>query len=393
MTDAAQRSFGFTVTDEDLTLRDVVRELAGREIAPRAAALDAEARFPFEHLSRLAELGVMGLNLPEELGGPGASAIGLTMGVEEIAAACGATASVVTAHYLATDMIHLAGSEEQKRRYLVPAARGELLGAFALTEPSAGSDPSGMHTTAQSTDAGYRLEGSKHFITNGGEADFLVVMAKTGFANGRTQVSAFVVDRSTPGLSVVRHEPTMGIRGSRVYELAFACDLPAACLLGQPGGGFRTAMRVLDSGRVEIAAMGLGIARAALDAAVAWATQRETFGHAIADFQGVQWMLADMETRLEAARLLTYQAAWLRGQGAPFTREASMAKLFASETANYVADLALQIHGGYGYTQELPLERYVRDARILRIFEGTSEVQRNIIARQLLRDARRPGTG
>ncbi len=375
----------FTFTKEELAARDLMREFAARELEPRAKHYDLTGEFPWEHLPKLAELNVMGLNIPEAYGGAGVSPLALALVVEEMTAGCAATASMVTAHYLATDALYLGGSEALRRRYLVPAAEGKRLAAFALSEPQAGSDPSSMQTRAWPEADAYRLKGVKHFITNGGEADFLVVFVRTDPEASHRGISAFVVEKGTPGFVVTRHEETMGIRASRVYELEFDCVVPAANMVGDPGTGFKTAMAVLDRGHIEVAAMSVGLARAALDAALAWAKQRVAFGQPIANYQGIQWMLADMATELEAARLLTYHAAWLRGQGARFTREASMAKLFASEMVGRVTDLALQIHGGYGYTRDMPLERYVRDARILRIFEGASEIQRNIIARLLLR--------
>ncbi len=374
----------FSFTDEELALRDTVARFAADQLAPRARALDESAAFPGDHLPGLAALGVMGMNLPEAYGGAAVSTLGMVLAVEEISAACAATASTVTAHFLATDAILLAGDEAQKRRYLPPAAAGRTLGAFALTEPEAGSNPADITTRAVGEGDGYRLRGVKHYITNGGVADFVVVFAKTDPEAGRRGVSAFVVERGTPGLVAAPPEPTMGIRASHIVELTLDCRVAQDALIGAPGSGFKTALKVLDRGRVEIAAMGLGLARAALDAATQWARERRISGQPLGDFQGIQWMLADMATELEAARLLTWRAAALRGEGARFTREAAMAKLFASEAAGRIADLALQIHGGYGYTRALPLERYVRDARILRIFEGTSEIQRNIIAGMLL---------
>lgn len=374
----------FTFTEEEQALRDLIRDFGAYELTPRAKYYDETGEFPWEHLPKLAKLGVMGANIPEEYGGAGISPLALALAMEEMTAACAATASMVGAHYLATDALFLGGGEEIKQRYLVPAAQGNLLGAFALTEPEAGSDPAGMATRAWPEGDSYRIQGVKHFITNGGEADFVVVFVRTDPEAGYRGISTLVVEKGTPGFTVVRNQDIMGIRASRIYELAFDCVVPMDNMVGAPGSGFKTAMAVLDRGRIEVAAMGVGLAQAAFDAAVAWAKLRVAFGQPIANQQGIQWMLADMAIDLKASRLLTYQAAWLRGQGARFTLEASMAKLFASEMAGRVTDLALQIHGGYGYSRDLPLERYVRDARILRIFEGTSEVQRNLIARKLL---------
>jgi butyryl-CoA dehydrogenase len=372
------------LTVEEATLRDTLRRFAQAELAPRARALDEGDASVAEHLPRLAALGVMGMNLPQEWGGAGLSASALSAAVEEIAAACAATASSVTAHFLATDAILLAGDDDQRRRFLPAAAAGQVLGAFALTEPQAGSDPADLTMQARPDGGGVRLSGVKNFITNGGIADFIVVFAKSDPGVGARGIDAFIVEKGTPGLAAATPEPTMGMRGSPVFELTFDCVVPESSRLGPRGSGFKTAMRVLDRGRIEVAAIALGIARAAFEAAVAWVGERRIDGHPLADKQGIQWMLADMATELEAARLLTRRAAALREQDQPFTREAAMAKLYASEAAGRIADRALQMHGGYGYSRNLPLERYARDARVLRIYEGASEVQRNIIARAVL---------
>ena len=374
----------FEIPAIEQALADEVGRYARDVLAVRAAEIDATGRFPVENVRELAELGVLGVNMPAEYGGAGASALGIALVMENMTAGCAATASAIGAHFLATDAILIGGTEEQKRRFLPAAASGTSLGAYALTEPRSGSDPAGMTTRARAEGDGFRITGTKHFITNGGEADFLVVFARTGDEPGSRGISAFVVEAAGGGVTVSPPEPIMGIRGSRIYEVDFDCSVPAEHLLGRLGGGFKIAMAVLDRGRVDVAAMGIGLARAALDAATAWARERTSFSHTIADYQGIQWMLADMATTLEAARLLTYKAAWVRSKDVRFTLEAAMAKLYASEAAGKITDLALQIHGGYGYTQALPLERYVRDARILRLFEGSSEIQRNIIARYVL---------
>ncbi|UCH74677.1 MAG: acyl-CoA dehydrogenase family protein [Rhodospirillales bacterium] len=371
----------FLYDDDERALRDAARAFAAKELAPRAAEADGNAAFPDGHMDALAAFGAMGLNLPEAFGGAGASAVGLALAVEALAAGCAATASTVTAHFLATDAILLAGDAAQKTRYLPAAAEGRALGAFALTEPGAGSDPADMTMRAEPSDGGYRLYGAKHFISNAGSADFLVVFAKTAPEAGHRGISAFIVARDTPGLSIGPAEATHGIRASHAFPVQFDCSVPAESRLGEEGSGFRTALMVLDRGRIETAALALGIAGAALEAARAWVEERVVSGQPIANFQGIRWMVADMSTELDAARLMTWRAARLRQQGERFTREAAMAKLYASEAAGRIADGALQIHGGYGYTTALPLERYVRDARILRIYEGTSEIQRNIIAR------------
>ena len=371
--------------DDDLAVADSVGRFAREVIAPCASQIDAQASFAGTHIPALAKVGLMGMNLPERFGGSGVSSVALYLAVEALAAACASTTSMVTAHFLATDAIAIAGDDGQRERWLPPAATGDVLGAFALTEPAAGSNPADMRTRATRSGGHYQLRGVKHFISNAAHADFLVVFAITDPEAGARGITAFVVERASRGVSVGPPEPTMGLRGGHVFEVRFDdCEVPAAARLGPEGSGFRTAMKVLDNGRVEIAATCTGIARAALDAAVAWAKEREVDGGPIARFQGLQWMLADMATDLDAARLLGLRAARLRNGGERFSREASMAKLFASEMVARVTDAALQIHGGYGYSRELPLERYVRDVRVMRIYEGSSEIQRNIIARALV---------
>lgn len=368
----------------DAAAVDAVARIAADRLAPLAAETDRTARFPARQIEALAEAGVMGMNLPAAWGGPGLSPLTLSACVEVIAAACGSTASAVTAHFLATDALLLGGDDALRARYLPAAARGERLGAFALTEPRAGSNPADMRCRATRVGDRYRLEGVKHFISNGGVADFVVVFAVTDPGAGHRGISAFVVDRGTPGLEASVPEPTMGLRGGHIFELRFDCELDEAQRLGLEGSGFRTAMKVLDNGRIEVASMCVGIAQAALDAALAWVREREVGGQPLADYQGIQWALADMATELRAARLLTEDAARKRALGTRYSLEASIAKLYASEAAGRVADRALQLHGGYGYTSALALERYVRDLRIMRIYEGSSEIQRSIIARALL---------
>jgi alkylation response protein AidB-like acyl-CoA dehydrogenase len=369
--------------DSDLAAVESVRRVAAEILAPAAAETDATAAFPRRQLAALGELGVMGMNLPPQWGGPGISASALAACVEAIAGACGSTASALTAHFLASDAILIGGDDSIRTRYLPDAATGKRLGAFALTEPRAGSNPADMRCRATTEEGGYRLTGVKHFISNGGIADFIVVFAITDPSAAHKGISAFVVDRGTPGLIAAPPEKTMGLRGGHIFELSFDCHISATQRIGAEGSGFRTAMKVLDNGRVEVAAMCLGMAQAALDAALGWVRQRQVGGQPLADYQGIQWMLADMATELRAARLLTEDAVRKRGTGSRFSVEASMAKLFASEVAGRVADRALQIHGGYGYNAALPIERYVRDLRVMRIYEGSSEIQRTIIARAL----------
>lgn len=374
------------LNSEEQAVISQIERFSAEVLAPAAAAIDAQGTFAARHLPALAEMGIMGLNLPESYGGIGLSGPALYCAVEAIAGACGSTASMLTAHFLATDSLLLGADEDLKQRLLPAAAEGAALGAFALTEPMAGSNPADMRSTATREDGGYRLKGSKCFISNAGGADFIVVYAKTDPAAGARGVSAFVVEPGkTDGVETGKHEETMGLRGGHVFPVSFDCFVPEENRLGAEGTGFRTAMKVLDNGRIEVAAQATGIARAALDAAVSYAREREVGGRPIGDFQGLQWMLADSATDLAAARALGLQAARKRGTGARYSTDSAFAKLFASEAAWRIADRALQIHGGYGYTRDFPLERYLRDLRIFRIYEGSSEIQRTIIARGLLK--------
>jgi len=375
----------FSLSEEECLLRDTLRRFAESELAPAARRIDETAEFPRGNLEMLAPLGVLGMNLPVQWGGPGVSALGLSLAVEEIAAACASTASVLTAHFLATDGILLGGDDPLRRRYLPGAAAGDTLGAFALTEPQAGSNPADLQSSAVLHNGRYRLRGSKQFISNAGVADFIVVFAKTDRDAGHRGISAFVVDRDTEGMTISGPEKTMGLKGGHVFGLVFDCEVAAQARIGVEGSGFKLAMEVLDRGRVEVASQCIGIARAAYEAALAWSREREVGGQPLAEYQGIRWMLADMATSLESARLLCQRAASLRERGERFCAESAMAKLSASEMAAAVTDAALQIHGGYGYTRDLPLERYVRDVRIMRIYEGASEVQKNIIAHGILR--------
>lgn len=369
--------------DDDQALVEAVRRYCAEVLVPAAAEIDETSRSATCHLGSLAEMGLLGLNIPEAYGGLGLRATALFDAVALIAGACGSTASMITAHWLATDSILYGGDEAQRHRYLTGAA-DRSLGAFALTEPGAGSNPADMKTRAVREGNGYRITGTKHFISNAGEADFIVVYAKTDPAAGARGISAFVVDPKAGGVRFGLPERTMGLRGGHVFEVSIDCLVAEEDRLGPEGSGFRTALKVLDGGRVEIAACAVGIAEAALGAAIEWAKQRRVGGEPIAGFQGLQWMLADMATDIEAARFLGMAAAAKREAGERYSRESSMAKLFASEMAGRVTDKAIQIHGGYGYTRDLPLERYARDVRIFRIYEGSSEIQRNIIARTIL---------
>ncbi len=376
-------------TPDDQSMVDTVRRFAQNELAPKASIIDDTSIFVHEQLGRLAELGVMGANIPEHLGGVALSAFALFGVVEAVAEACGSTVSALTAHFLATDSILLGGTDAQRAYYLPDAATGKTLCAFGLTEPTAGSDPADMRTRAVKTSTGWTLTGTKCFISNGSEADVIVVYAVTDPDAGHRGISAFLVSKNTPGLSVGKPERTMGLKGGHVVTLTFACELPEDALLGGTlGKGFKTAMQVLDNGRIEVAAMCCGLAGAALQAAIVYAKQRVIGGEGLSNKQGVRWQLADMLTDFAGARGLALEAARQREaahtNGKRFSLAASQAKLACSEMAFRVTDAALQIHGGYGYTRDFPLERYVRDVRVMRIYEGSSEIQRNIIAALML---------
>jgi alkylation response protein AidB-like acyl-CoA dehydrogenase len=378
----------FELDQVELAVIESAEKLAREVIQPRAQHYDETETFCAESLQALAELGGMGINLPEEYGGLGIGSLAMSRVVEAVAGACASTASALTAHFLATDSILIGGTQAQKQEWLPRAASGELLGAFALTEPAAGSNPADMRCRAQAENGGWRIRGSKHYITNAREAGFIVLYAKTDADAGHKGISAFMIPQGTAGISFSSPEKTMGLRGSTIYELSLDCWLPASALLGSEGAGFNTAMAVLDRGRVEVAAMSLGVANAALQASLGWVRERQIGPKPLAAYQGTQWRIADMYAQLEAARMLTWKAAARRDSGERFSLESATAKLFAAECAGFITDAALQLHGGYGYIRDLPLERYVRDARILRIFEGTSEVQKIIISRSVL-DAQR----
>lgn len=373
----------FMLTDEERTFLAMLSRLCAEKIAPIATETDETGQFVHRQLNLLAEIGLMGANLHAPYG-PGISAQCLLSAVEIIAAACGSTASAVTAHFLATDSLLLGGTEALRQKYLPRAAEGTILGAFALTEPNAGSDPADMRTAAVREGAGYRIKGRKCFISNGGVADFLIVYAVTDPTAAHRGISAFVVDKGTPGLTPGRIEKTMGLKGGHVWELDIDLLVPEENRVGGEGTGFRTAMKVLDNGRLEVAGMCIGIAQQAYDLALEWAKSRMIGGEALANRQGIRWQLADMACDLRAARLLALEAARQRQLGERFSEAASMAKLHASEMAHRVTDGALQIHGGYGFTRDFPLERFARDVRIMRIYEGSSEIQRNIIAAHIL---------
>jgi butyryl-CoA dehydrogenase len=377
----------FELTDDQQLIRDAVREFADAEVAPIAAELDRDHRFPYELLPRLAEMNLMGMPYPEKEGGAGADYVSYVIAIEELSRACASTAVVLSAHSsLATWPVYKFGTEAQHDRYLHDMTSGRRLGAFALTEPAAGTDAAAGTCTATLHADGYALNGSKMFITNAPYADIYVVFAKTDVDRGARGISAFIVEKDTPGFTVGEAEHKLGIRGSSTPPIYFSdCRVPRDALLGTEGEGFKIAMATLDGGRIGIAAQALGIAQAALDASVAYAKERIQFGKPIATLQAIQWMIADMATEIDAARLLVYRAASCMDNGRPYSTEGAMAKLFASETATRVAGKAIQIHGGYGYTESYPVERNYRDAKITEIYEGTSEVQRMVIARSTLR--------
>ncbi len=379
----------FELNDIQTMVRDTARKFAREEVAPLAAEMDKEARFRPDLVRQMGELGFLGAAIPEAYGGAGMDYQCYAIIVEELSAACASTGVVVSAHSsLCCDPILKFGTEEQKKKFLPPLASGQMLGCLGLTEPQAGTDAGNVKTTAVLDGDAWVLNGTKIFITNGGPAGVAVVIASTDRSAKHKGLSAFIVPADTPGYKVAKEEHKLGIRASSTAELVFEdCRIPKDNLLGAPGEGFKVAMATLDGGRIGIAAQAVGIGRGALEAAVAYAQERSQFGKPIASFQAIQWKLADMATELDAARLLTLRAAWMKDQGLKnFSRESAMAKLFASEAAMNATREAIQVFGGYGYIDEYPVERYYRDAKITEIYEGTSEVQRLVIARALLRD-------
>ena len=373
-------------TEDQMLIRNMVREFAVEEVAPIAAEIDRKHEFPAATVKRMAELGLFGLATPEEYEGSGGDTISLAMAIEELSRVCASHGCCLSTHVaLCIVPIMQFGTEEQKKKYVPDLASGRKLGAFTLTEPSAGTDASAQQTTATLQGDKYILSGSKIFITNGGVADTFIAFAMTDKSKGLKGISAFIVDKKFPGFKVGQKEEKMGICASSTHEIIYDnCEVPKENLLGKEGEGFKIAMQALDCGRIGIGSQALGIAQGALDAAVAYAKERVQFGKPIAANQGIQWMLADMELRTDAARLLVYRAAAVRDTGKRYSKEAAMAKLAASETAMWVTTKSVQIHGGIGYTKSYPVERYMRDAKITEIYEGTSEVQRMVIAGNLL---------
>ncbi len=379
----------FELTEEHKLIRQTVREFAENEIKPGVAERDEEERFDRELMfDKVAELGMTGVVFPEEYGGAGADYISYAIAVEELSRVCASTGVTLSAHLsLAANPIYLFGTEEQKQKYLVPLAEGTKLGAFGLTEPSAGSDAGGTRTTATRDGDSWVLNGSKIFITNGGDAEIYVVFARTDKnAQKHHGISAFIVEKDTPGFGFGKKEKKMGIRSSPTMELVFEnCRIPAENLLGEEGSGFKVAMKTLDGGRVGIAAQALGIAQGAYEAALEYAKERQQFNQAIGSFQAIQFKLADMTTEIEAARLLVYQSAYRASAGLPYGTHSAMAKMYASDVAMKVTTEAVQIFGGYGFTREFPAERMMRDAKITQIYEGTNEVQRVVIGAAITR--------
>jgi alkylation response protein AidB-like acyl-CoA dehydrogenase len=378
--------FDLTLTDEQALVQKTARDFAREKVLPLAAEIDEKKKVPPGILAEMGKLGFMGIDVPERYGGAGLDMVTYVLVLEEINRACASTGVILCSHVsLAVSPILRFGSDAQKERWLPGLAKGEKIGCFALSEPASGSDAAAMRTSARRDGDGWVLNGTKNFITNGSIADVAIVFAQTDPSKGKKGIAAFVVEKGTKGFSVGKLERKLGIRGSDTAQLVFQdCRVPSANLLGEAGGGFKLALSTLDGGRIGIAAQAVGIARACLEDALAYAKEREAFGKKIADFQAIQWKLADMATEVDAARLLTWKAATLRDQGAPHILEAAEAKLFASDIAVKAARECVQIFGGYGYLEDFPAERHYRDAKITEIYEGTSEIMKLVIAEEIL---------
>ncbi|WP_130805999.1 acyl-CoA dehydrogenase [Senegalia massiliensis] len=376
----------FSLNDEQKMIRKVMEEFSEKEVKPIAAEIDETERFPKETVEKMAKAEMLGIPFPKEYGGAGGDEIAYAIAVEELSKKCGTTGVILSAHTsLGAWPIYKYGTEEQKQKYLKPLAEGKSIGAFGLTEPNAGTDAAGQQTVAKLEGDHYILNGSKVFITNGGQADIYIIMAMTDKSKGTRGISAFIVEAGYEGFKIGKKEDKLGIRASATTELIFQnVKVPKENLLGSEGKGFKIAMSTLDGGRIGIAAQALGIAQGAMDEAVNYVKEREQFGRPIAKFQGLQWMIAEMETKINAARLLVYNAADKKAKGLSYGKEAAMAKLYASEVAMEVTTKAVQLHGGYGYTKDYPVERMMRDAKITEIYEGTSEVQKMVIAGNVL---------
>lgn len=377
----------FKLSKEQEMIRSVMKEFAENEVEPIAAEIDETGRFPKETIEKMARYNMLGIPFPVEYGGAGGDELAYAIAVEELSKACGTTGVICSAHTsLGCWPIYKYGNEEQKQKYLIPLAKGEKLGAFGLTEPNAGTDAAGQQTIAIPDGDNYILNGTKIFITNGGQADVYIIFAMTDRSKGTRGISTFIVEKGFPGFSIGKVEEKMGIRASSTTELIFRdCIVPKENLLGKEGKGFGIAMSTLDGGRIGIAAQALGIAEGALDETIKYLKEREQFGRPLAKFQGLQWMIADMATEIEASKLLVYKAAYNKSKGFPYNKEAAMAKLFAANTAMSVTTKCVQLHGGYGYTKDYPVERMMRDAKITEIYEGTSQVQQMVIAANLLK--------
>lgn len=376
----------FQLSEEQLMVRKMVRDFADNELAPKAPYWDETGIFPRENLIKMAALDLMGMPFPEEVGGAGMSVFNYALAIEEIARVCATTAVILAVHTsVGTMPIYLFGSQQQREKYLYKLCRGEFLGAFALTESGAGSDATGIKTSAEDKGDHYLVNGTKIFITNGGEADVYCTFVVTDKSKGHHGISCLLVDKHTPGFKVGKVEKKMGLNGSKTTELIFEdARVPKENLLGHEGEGFKIAMALLDGGRIGIAAQGLGIAQGAYEYALKYAKERKQFGQFIGQFQAIQFKLADMAARIDAARLLVYRAAQFRDEKKPHSKEASMAKVYATDTAMWVSTEAIQILGGYGYTREYPVERYFRDAKVTQIYEGTNQIQRLVIAKRVL---------
>jgi len=377
----------FKLTKEQELMREMLQKFVENEVRPLAKEVDEKEMFPLDTVKKMGKLGLMGIPFPTEVGGAGGDFISYILAVEEISKACATTGVILSAHTsLCCWPIYTYGTEEQKRKYLPSLLKGEKLGAFALTEPNAGTDAASQQTTAKLEGDYYVLNGSKVFITNGGYADVFIVFAMTDRSKGTKGISAFIVEKGFEGFEIGKIEEKMGIRGSSTAELIFKdCKVPKENLLGQEGKGFSIAMATLDGGRIGIAAQALGIAEGALNEAIKYMKERKQFGKTLSSFQGLQWYIAELATKVEAAKLLVYKAAWKKENGLPYSMDASMAKLFASETAMQVTTKVVQIFGGYGYTRDYPVERMMRDAKITEIYEGTSEVQKMVISAHVLK--------
>ena len=381
------KSMNFTLNKEQELVRQMVRDFAVNEVKPIAAEIDVTERFPMENVKKMGELGMMGIPFPTEFGGAGGDVLSYILAVEELSKVCATTGVILSAHTsLCASLINENGTPEQKEKYLRDLCTGNKIGAFGLTEPGAGTDAAGQQTTAVLDGDNYILNGSKIFITNGGVADTFIVFAMTDKSKGTKGISAFIVEKGFLGFSIGKKEDKLGIRASSTTELIFEnCVVPKENLIGREGKGFGIAMKTLDGGRIGIAAQALGIAEGALEEAIKYMKERKQFGRPISAFQGLQWMVAEMSTKIEAARFLVYKAAWLKENKQPYSVDAARAKLYAAEVAMDVTTKAVQLFGGYGYTKEYPMERMMRDAKITEIYEGTSEVQKMVISGSLLK--------